>query len=780
MLKLRSTKLMCLLIAFIWTTVIIGSSYAYFIDSVQVTGNVIAAGNLKAGLEYKDKDGVWQPADNVAIFDYPYWEPNYTDVQYIRVSNKGNLAFQYRLNVVPAGILQGRANLMDVIDVYYGEVDENTVITKDNYKSLNKLGTLSDLMYKQDAMFGILLPNSTTTKVSLPDSAKNIADTGSVEAYIVLHMQEDAGNEYQGLSAGNGFNLQLSATQYMYEEDSFGNSYDEKSEYPELIPPTILSVAVQPDANGRVPRDVAFNNPEVGVSAIVPAGAKMAPGATNLTLVVEEKKNSDADVTLSQKDKLTAYNVKVEGLAADNTVPVIINMGKAMSEGMNLGNYDLYHVENGVTIQMTLVGTAAELDAHNEFFYNPATGEVIVAMATFSEVALVEDTENAWKGEFDYTWYDASKIELTIANADQLAGFGAIVGGMNGQTQDSFAGKTVKLIADVNLGDKESENNPDLIFYPIGYYNSDYTYEKTNKKITSGFQNFEGTFDGQGHTIANFYQNTWEMKGDNDQYDATLQYYRDGMGLFGKVYGGTVKNLTVNHFSSDGEYTTTGVIAAYADGATFENIAITNCNPRVYNIGNGGIVGCVGWYAKEANLKTTFKNITVDNTNKISALWGSYDVACGGLVGQYYPTSGQTSAGSPKNAGVHFENCHVSAIIDVYNDVCGNYQYYAYRYAGMMIGSIRENTTNDDGKTIPDMTGITAEGCTVNYGDWNDYYYCEFEKNGHPSYSGPNDYKFSRVPHSELKFTDSNGNGLVDANERASVTGCTMPSMLST
>lgn len=29
MLKKRSTKLMCLLIAFLWTTVIIGSSYLY-------------------------------------------------------------------------------------------------------------------------------------------------------------------------------------------------------------------------------------------------------------------------------------------------------------------------------------------------------------------------------------------------------------------------------------------------------------------------------------------------------------------------------------------------------------------------------------------------------------------------------------------------------------------------------------------------------------------------------------------------------------------------------
>ena len=734
MLMKRSTKLMCLLIAFVWTTVIIGSSYAYFIDSVSVTGNIIAAGNLKAGLEYKGTDGEWHDADQVAIFDYPYWEPNYTDVQYIRVSNQGNLAFQYRLNVVPAGILTGRANLMDVIDVYYGEVKNGLVITKDNYKSLNKLGTLSTLMNEQDAMSGILLPASTEAKVSLPASAKNVA-TESVEAYIVLHMQEDAGNEYQGLSAGNGFNLQLSATQYMYEEDSFDNSYDEKAEYPKLIAPTVLSVNVQPDTNGRVPHDVAFNNPEVGVSAIVPAGAKMAPGATNLTLVVEEKKNSEADVTLSKKDKLTAFNVKVEGLAADNTVPVIINMGKAMSEGMNLGNYDLYHVENGVTTQMTLVGSAAELDAHNEFFYNPATGEVIVAMATFSEVAVVSDTENAWNGEFDYSWYTGavaltdseSTTEYIIANADQLAAFSAIVGGMNEQTQDSFAGKTVKLLADVNLGDKENANES-LIFHPIGYY---YTDDKNADGTTGDYystvNSFEGTFDGNGHTISNFYQNTWEIKGD---YEGN--YYSDAMGLFGYVVNGKVCNLTVDNFSSDGEFTPTGVIAAYAVNSTFENIAITNCNPRVYNTGNGGIVGIGGNSDDPDTYKLTFTNITIDNSNIISALWGSWDVACGGLVGMFRG-----------NSTVKFTNCHVAAQNDAYNDVCGNYQYYWYRYSGMMIGSIRGKNKVVDGYTVPDTTGITAENCTVHFGKWNDYYYCELVANTLASYT--HDHQFSRL-----------------------------------
>ena len=136
---------------------------------------------------------------------------------------------------------------------------------------------------------------------------------------------------------------------------------------------------------------------------------------------------------------------------------------------------------------------------------------------------------------------------------------------------DSFSGKTIVLLSDIDIGDAESANDPALIFYPIGYYNSEGPYERTNTAITSGLRIFEGTFDGNGHTVSNFYQNTWEIKGD---YDGN--YYKDAMGLFGYVVNGTVKNLTVDHFSSDGEFTPTGVIAAYAGyngGATFENIA---------------------------------------------------------------------------------------------------------------------------------------------------------------------------------------------------------------
>ena len=476
------------------------------------------------------------------------------------------------------------------------------------------------------------------------------------------------------------------------------------------------------------------------IGAFLPEGVKLEEGATEVTLNVANT-NRSSNINMTSGELSKSLDVHIDGIALDNDVPVAINLGPVFPVGYNTANIRLYHVENGEAIEMELVD---EFTAHNQFVYIPETGEVIIYIASFSEITAVFTANDRWDGTRDYSWYDPNATELYIENAAQLAGFGAIVGGMaEGIEQDSFFGKTVYLSADIVIGDLTDEDGRDVVFYPIGYYNSEGTYEKTGTAITSGFRNFEGTFDGQGYTISDWYQNTWEMKGDHNWYDASLQYYRDGMGLFGKVYKGTVKNLVVRNFSSDGEITTTGTIAAYADGAHFENIRIYNCNPRVYNIGNGGIVGVVGWYAKEAGLQTTFKNITVDKSNKISALWGSWDVSCGGIVGQYYDFSGQSSAGKPENGGIYMEDCISAAVIDVYNDVCGNYQYYQYRYAGMLVGTLGSDTA-------PASDHIEFKNVKVYIGNWADYYYCEFEKNSVGSYT--EDYQSSRVEKNEINI----------------------------
>ena len=767
----KSTLLSVLFIACIFATIVIGSTYAYFIDDVQSTGNVIKAGNLQVSVKWTDD--VNQPAETwnelrpdaqTPIFGNDRWEPNYTEVRYIRVTNEGELAFQYRLDIVPTLTAEKPGyQLGNVIEAYVQEVGSGYTAPT-GYQDLANMtcsGTVASMITSDTgAYYGKLL-----------------APKQSITLAVVLHMDHEAGNEYQGLSVGDGFQLVVHATQTPYERDAFSTGYDAGAQLPEN--PFKGGTASMPVsvANGVTTADVILDGGEV--LAFIPAGTKVNPGTTSLTLNVTRLNKTASGITADEGETLLPVDVHVDGVAADNDTVIIVTLSEALIPGLNQGNTALYHVENGRTVAMTQQLTASALTAHNQYYYNPADGTLMLAMKSFSEVAVVADAESKWEGKFDYSWYTATPTETAkaygadyvIANADQLAGFGAIVGGMNGQTQDSFTGKTVKLIANINLGDDEKNNNPNIIFYPIGYYNSTGSYEKTSgDPITSSVSSFEGIFDGQGHTISNFYQNTWEMFGDyNDGYSGTPNHYKDAMGLFGYVKGGTVKNLTVDNFKSDGEYTPTGVIAAYADGnSTFENIAITKCNPRVYNTGNGGIIGIAGDTSAADDDHITLKNITVDNSNTISALWGSWDVACGGLVGMY--RGNVDGNGNATGDTISFTNCHVSAQIDVYNDVCANYQYYAYRYSGMIIGSVRHNTTNTEGKVIPNMTGISATGCTVNYGDWNDYYYCEFEKNTMASYS--EDYQFSRVPHSELNFTDSNGNGAVDADERASVTGC--------
>ena len=71
-----------------------------------------------------------------------------------------------------------------------------------------------------------------------------------------------------------------------------------------------------------------------------------------------------------------------------------------------------------------------------------------------------------------------------------------------------------------------------------------------------GISSYSGTFDGKGHTIKN-------LTIDN----SSAQY----VGLFGYVYGGTIRNLTVSGSVKGSGHT--GGIAGLANGGTFENCA---------------------------------------------------------------------------------------------------------------------------------------------------------------------------------------------------------------
>ena len=162
-----------------------------------------------------------------------------------------------------------------------------------------------------------------------------------------------------------------------------------------------------------------------------------------------------------------------------------------------------------------------------------------------------------------------------ISTEAELKRFAAMV-----NAGDNFAGKTVYLENDIDLNNK--------LWTPIGVYNDSKTH-------------FKGTFDGQNHTITGLKVN---------------ESRKNGVGFFGKVSTGTIKNLTV-----EGTVSVSG--CNYVGGIVGHGYAtITNCTFKG-TVGSkdtmqvGGIAGSGGF---------TITNCSVYG-NVIAECWA------GGIVG---------------------------------------------------------------------------------------------------------------------------------------------------
>ena len=212
-----------------------GTTFAWFTDSVTSANNIIQTGTLDIELSYSNNNTDWNEIteESEPVFNYQYWEPGYTEVKYIKITNAGTLAFKYQLNIVPnVTPAAGEANLADVIDVYMFAAD--AVVDRAAIEAATPVGTLSKLMAeKSGAANGVLLPAEGKGATSV--NTEEDAPRGEITYCVVLKMREDAGNEYQNLTVGSGFSLQLFATQYTWENDSFDHLYDEGAEL-EVLP----------------------------------------------------------------------------------------------------------------------------------------------------------------------------------------------------------------------------------------------------------------------------------------------------------------------------------------------------------------------------------------------------------------------------------------------------------------------------------------------------------------------------------------------------------------
>lgn len=204
---------------------LIGTTFAWFTDSITNSGNKIQSGTLDIGakayavgeggttvtiegvngnrpITFSQKGADLENSEDPIIHD-SLWEPGKSSAKLLEVTNKGSLAAKVKLafQVTDGG-------LQDALWFDFVQVGENGNVTGTFTKRpMNQLATVAD---------GV--------EVSL--SANN-----SVRFVLVYGMYETAGNEYQGKTFTA--DVIINATQLSEETDGFGNAdYDKNATYP--------------------------------------------------------------------------------------------------------------------------------------------------------------------------------------------------------------------------------------------------------------------------------------------------------------------------------------------------------------------------------------------------------------------------------------------------------------------------------------------------------------------------------------------------------------------
>ena len=225
---MKSTKKLLLhsaLSLILCISVLIGTTFAWFTDSVTSGSNIIKSGNLDIEMYWtEDPAEGWHNVEDdqyKTIFSYDNWEPGYTEVKYIKLVNNGSLALNYQLAITPEAEV---GKLAEVIQVYY-ENGEAQLSDRDDVTNMNSLGFLNNVLNGGSVVGGTIMAEG---QVHPTNPVKETVIT------LAMNMITTAGNDYQSETAGE-FSITAVATQAMHETDSFGSDYDANAQFPPVL-----------------------------------------------------------------------------------------------------------------------------------------------------------------------------------------------------------------------------------------------------------------------------------------------------------------------------------------------------------------------------------------------------------------------------------------------------------------------------------------------------------------------------------------------------------------
>ena len=417
---------------------LVGTTFAWFTDSVSSSGNRIQAGTLTitataAGYDQNGSTQITVPdgviAGNTLIFgaaedieaegakpviSESNWEPGQRNAKLLTVTNSGSLAAKIKLEF---NVTNGE--LTDALWFDFIQVNENSATGQFTQRDMS---TLNDL----------------AGKVELPVPAG-----GSVSFVLVYGMKESAGNEYQG----KGFEASVSilAKQDTVEEDGFGNDqYDKDAVYPvasnqELADKiasaqpgeTVLVAAGDFELPAEVKEGVTIQGSGVDTKLTVPVTAS---GSNATGLVVDKSDFSIRNVTLVGSKNITggeyfgAIDIRNGGTVLDgvtfSNIPypacaVVIKNGVDDGENVTISNtvipaslglFKAINIVDGANGTINIVDS--DITAVYTFNVNSASSQNLVINVTGSKL-------HGWTSYGDIKSASFTDTEFSKGNSSQ-------------------------------------------------------------------------------------------------------------------------------------------------------------------------------------------------------------------------------------------------------------------------------------------------------------------------------------------------------------------------
>ncbi len=568
MTKTKSTKralLMSGLALLMCVSMLIGSTFAWFTDSVASGRNIIQSGTLDAKLSFStwnEATNTWGDyqevtADTVVFGKDAKYEPGYTEVVKFKVENLGSLAFKYQLGMrvfkeTPSTNVYGdEFYLSDYIKVgsMDAEFDGWSVdrVAAAEYATMD-IEEATNLAVVHSP-FGGFLPDCTLQPAG---SFSNGVPQDIDEWAFVIHMPTTVGNEANHKTDVEApsieFAVNLIATQFTYESDSFGNQYDADATYPQIVAGTYnggdtitlgnVSVTL-PDAAEEDVYSLIVDN--------IMENTDFATGQTTLSLNIDLLKNG---AKVSAEPGVTyAVNIYV-----DKNIDII----DVKHKGESISGFE-YDINTGIVSFNTDSFSPFEIayktlmaKVGNNVYYtiddaiaNWTNGSTLTLLSdvTLTDVIALSSTEHHILDLGTYTMTAAkSKDAIQIVN--------------NGRTSASYAldikadatnpgGITATGKAIVRTTGKSGVKDRPIIRFYNGVFNASYIVYHTGSNGTNcpQFQFHGGEFNGTiytNRTLNQFYGGT---------FNGSLMMSVDSS-AYALVSGGTFKQLSNLYMSA--------------------------------------------------------------------------------------------------------------------------------------------------------------------------------------------------------------------------------------